>query len=136
MSKTLSTTSSFGDSGGRARGKTRSRSRTEGRSQSTVFVTDHQEFPEETGRQFRSLEEEWEKLVARLFNLDRREALIKVFNRPTLDIHTPEVERLSARRSRRLRHKHRGGELPKEVANTSTKVQQRNQKDLPDDFRE
>jgi hypothetical protein len=69
-----------------------SHSSAQGHSWSTAFVTEHAEFQEETSRQFLPLEEQWEVLVARIKNLDRREALIKIFNRPVLDIATPDLK--------------------------------------------
>jgi hypothetical protein len=69
-----------------------SHSSAQGHSRSTAFVTEHEEFQEETSRQFLPLEEQWEVLVARIMNLDRREALIKIFNRAVLDIATPDLK--------------------------------------------
>jgi hypothetical protein len=69
-----------------------SHSSAHGHSWSTAYVTEHEEFQEETSRQFLSLEEQWEALVARIKNLDRRETLIKIFNRPVLDIATPDLK--------------------------------------------
>ncbi len=130
VTKTLSTASSMGDAHGRSKGNTRSHARTEGRSQSTVYVTEHRKFMEETGRQFRTLEEEWEKLVARIMRLDRREALVKVFNRLTIDIRTPEVRRFT-----RLVRKKRRSKVatPENRGNTPRRT---SFSDLPDDFRE
>jgi hypothetical protein len=56
-----------------------------------VAVTRHEEFREETSRTFWSLEEEWEQLVARVHQLPRREALVRVYNCPTEHIVTAEV---------------------------------------------
>ena len=63
-----------------------------GGSRSIVPITRHEEFREETGRQFWTLEEEWERLIGLLHGLSKREALVKVYNRPVLHIVTPTVE--------------------------------------------
>jgi hypothetical protein len=94
-----SSSSSRGSSGSRSR----SHAKSSGRSRSTQFVTEHEEFQEETNRQFWPLDEQWEKLVGRIMNLERREALIKGFNRSTIDIATPEIKHAHIRR--RLRSK-------------------------------
>ncbi|MFI5093740.1 MAG: type IV secretory system conjugative DNA transfer family protein [Candidatus Acidiferrales bacterium] len=85
---------SSGNSSGRSGASNSSHSGTSGVSRGTVFVTDHKEFKEESNRQYWSLEEEREKLIARLMKLDRREAIVKVFNRRAIDIETPEIRRL------------------------------------------
>ena len=74
--------------------ETRSRGSTwsHGHSRSQVPITLHEEFEEETGRQFYSLDEEWEKRIARIHGLPVRHALIKVYNRPVVHIVTPDVE--------------------------------------------
>ncbi len=129
-------TISSGESSGRSGSRGRSRAGTRGRSQSTAFVTDHEEFIEETGRQFRSLDEEWEVLIARIMRLDHREALIKVFNRPVLDIVTPEIRQLPARRPHKkalAKPARNEGSKPE----TAPKLLFRGPEgDLPEDFRE
>jgi hypothetical protein len=57
-----------------------------------VPITRHDEFQEETSRQFWSLDEEWEQHVALAHRLPKREALIRVYNRPVIHVVTPEVE--------------------------------------------
>ena len=79
-------------SSGWSNGSASSHSSAHGHSWSTSFVTEHEEFQEETSRQFLPLEEQWEVLVGRIKNLDRREALVKIFNRPVLDIVTPDLK--------------------------------------------
>jgi hypothetical protein len=58
-----------------------------------VPVTRHEEFREETGRQFWSLEEERERLIGLTHGLNKRHALIKVYNRPVVHVVTPEIEK-------------------------------------------
>ena len=86
-SRSEQSASSSGESGSRGRSSSNSR----GGSRSVVPITRHEEFHEESGRQFWSLDEEWEQHVARLHQLGKREALIKVYNRPVLQVLTPEV---------------------------------------------
>jgi len=108
-------------------GRARSLGKTIGSGRSTQFVTEHEEFCEETSRQFRPLDEEWEKLVARVMNLDRRETLVKLFNGPVLDITTPDIEhRLVLRRKGRRR-----GTPPPEIPPPPA-----GRENLPEDFRE
>jgi hypothetical protein len=101
LTHTFSTSSSYLDSHGSSGGHSISHARAQGRSWGKQFVTEHEEFQEETGRQYWPLEEQWEKLIARIMNLDRREALMKVFNQPTIDIATPEIKHTPSRRWRR-----------------------------------
>lgn len=70
----------------------RSSSRSSGGSRSLVPITRHDEFQEETSRQYLSLDEEWEEHVALAHGLPKREALIRVYNRPVIHVTTPEVE--------------------------------------------
>jgi hypothetical protein len=88
--------STLTSSEGRSRGSTSSRSH----SRSYVPRTTHEEFEEESGRQFYSLDEEWEKRIGLVHGLPKRHALIKVYNRPVIHIVTPEVE--AERRDERL----------------------------------
>jgi len=88
QSRTEQTSSSSSESGSRGR----SLSNSSGGSRSVVPFTRHEEFQEETARQFHSLEEEWEKHIALVHRLAKREALIRVYNRPVIHIVTPEVE--------------------------------------------
>lgn len=83
-----STSSTSAESGSRGRGSSRSQSH----SRSQVPITGHEEFEEETSRQFWSLEEEWERLIGRVHGLPKRHALVKVYNRPVLHIKTPHVD--------------------------------------------
>jgi len=104
---------SSGDSSGSHSSSSRasgtSSSSTQGYSRTTAYVTEHKEFREETGRQFRTTEEEWEKLTARVFNLGRREVLVKVFNQPVRDIITPDVKQYPARPHKPARRPKRKG---------------------------
>ncbi len=54
-------------------------------------MTVHQEFHEETGRQFWSVEEEWEQRIAAVHQLGKREAFVKVHNDPVMRIRTADV---------------------------------------------
>ena len=79
-----------------------SRSATSGGSRSVVPITVHEEFREETGRQFYSLDEEWEKRISELHQLGKREAFLKVHNGAAVRIRTADVsdehdERTAAR---------------------------------------
>lgn len=90
----FSLNSSYGSNSGRSGAHTHSDSMTSGTSRTTSFITNHEEFREETSRTYYTLEEEWERVVARLMKLDRREAIVKVFNRNAIDIVTPDVDHL------------------------------------------
>ena len=68
-------------------------SHSHGHSRSVVPITRHEEFQEETGRQFYTVEEEWERLIGLLHGLAKRQALIKVYNRPVVHVVTPEIEK-------------------------------------------
>ena len=87
-SRSVQSSSSSGDSGIRGR----STSHGSGGSRSLVPITRHDEFQEETSRQFWSLDEEREKYVALVHRLAKREALIRVYNRPVIHVVTPEIE--------------------------------------------
>lgn len=63
-----------------------------GYSRSIVPITRHEEFREETSRQFWNLEEEWERRIGILHGLPKRQALIKIYNRPVVHVVTPNVE--------------------------------------------
>jgi hypothetical protein len=80
--------SSTSESGGGGHGTTT----TSGWSRSVVPITRHEEFTEETGRQFYSIEEEWERHVAIVHGLPRRHALIKVLHAPVMHITTPDMQ--------------------------------------------
>lgn len=86
-SEQSSTSSSDAQSGSRGS------SSTHGYSRSVVPITRHEEFHEETGRQFWTLEEDWEYLIGMVHELPKREALIKIYNSPVIHIVTPEIER-------------------------------------------
>jgi hypothetical protein len=130
----LSSSTSSGSSTGRSSSHGRSRSRTSGFSRSTVFVTEHQEFREVSSRTYWSLDEQWEVLVARLMNLDQREALVKVFNRPAFDILTPEIRRLPPLL---LRRPFQRRPSTVEILQPKAGPQQAPPRDgLPEDFRE
>lgn len=68
-----------------------SQSHASGGSKSLVPITRHEKFVEETGRQFVSIDEQFEEHVARVHGLAKREALIRVYNSPVVCIRTPDV---------------------------------------------
>lgn len=68
------------------------RSHSSGGSRSIVPITRYEEFQEETGRQFASIEEQWEERTARVHGLAKREALVRIYNGPVIHIRTPNVE--------------------------------------------
>jgi hypothetical protein len=133
--RTSGASSASGESSGVSGSRSHSQSKTRGQSRSTAFVTEHEEFREETSRQYWTLEEQWEKLVARIMRLDKREALVKVFNRAVLDIATPEVEP-----PRRVWTRPQGARRmpPTRSGQPQSKPKGRppSDDDLPDDFRE
>jgi hypothetical protein len=84
---------SSGGSSSRASGSAHSSgwSSSHGGSTSIVPITRHEEFREETSRQFWTLEEEWERLTARVHGLAKRQALVRIHNGPVIRIRTPDV---------------------------------------------
>lgn len=68
-----------------------SRSSTTGGSRSVVPITLHEEFCEESSRQFYSLEEQWERRIGLVHQLAKREALLKVHNAPAIKVRTTDV---------------------------------------------
>jgi len=104
---TVTTTHSYGRSSGRSGSRSASRNHIRTRGVSEAFVTQFQEFIEEGGRQFWSCSDQWEMLTARTMNLDKREALVKVYNEPVLDIRTPDVEILPVFRRRKTARQRR-----------------------------
>ena len=135
LSTNRATSTSDGESSARSGSRSTSRQETHGRSVSTVYVTDHKEFREETGRQFWPLNEQWETLIAGIMRLERREALIKVFNHPVLDIVTPEIRhtRLRRRKRKALPPASNGGRPPMKPPKSALPAAQDN---LPEDFKE
>jgi hypothetical protein len=76
-----------------------------GRTVSYPWVTEHKKFREESMPAFWSLDEQWHALTARIMSLEKREALVKIFNQPVLDITTPEVQKFPRRRRRKKTRK-------------------------------
>ena len=109
MDETHGTSSSWSSSRQENRGSSRSRSHSRstnsGRSRSTTFVTEHDEFEEASTPVYWSLDEQWEELVAHLANLDQRQTLVKVLNKPVVQIETPEIKHRALPRNRPLRLK-------------------------------
>lgn len=93
VTRSHSHTESSSSSSSETRSSTTGHSTTRGGSRSVVPVTVHDEFREETGRQFWTLEEEWERLVGVVHGLPKRHALIKVYQRPVIHIVTPDIEK-------------------------------------------
>jgi hypothetical protein len=79
--------------------RTSHRSVSVGGSRSRVPITRHEEFREETSRQFESVDEQWERLTAAVHGLPRRQALIRIHNGPVLQVRTPDVADESDERS-------------------------------------
>src|SRR5262249_32376420 len=92
VTRSRSRTTQSSSSAAETRSQSRSRSRSSGGSRSVVPITKHEEFLEETGRQFYSLDEEWEQHVSRVHGLGKREAFIRVYNRRPVQIITSEIE--------------------------------------------
>ena len=76
---------------GTSSSRTSQRSQTRGGSRSIVPVTRHEEFQEETGRTYWSIDEQWEGVFARVHGLSPREAFVRVRNGPVFHITTAEV---------------------------------------------
>lgn len=68
-----------------------SQSHASGGSKSLVPIMRHEEFHEETGRQFFGIDEQFEECVARVHGLAKREALIRIYNGPVVCVRTPNV---------------------------------------------
>jgi hypothetical protein len=84
--------SSSSESESRGSGGGSSRTTTRGWSRSRVPITRSEEFREETSRQFYGLDEEWERRVAAVHSLAKREAVVRVYNGPVMHVRTPDVE--------------------------------------------
>ena len=91
VSRNVSRTHSGSSSRSSSASRSSSRGSTTGGSRSVVPITVHEEFQEETGRQFYTLEEEWERRVAEVHGLPQREAFVKVQNGPAIRIRTADV---------------------------------------------
>ncbi len=89
QSRSENSSESSSDSEGGMTGSTSSR----GHSTSRVPITRHEEFREESSRQFHSLDEEWERVTGILHGLPKRHALVRIYNGPVLHIVSPEVQR-------------------------------------------
>jgi len=89
MTRTIGASSAFmrGTSFSRAS----SRAFGAGGSCSVVPVTLHEEFVEETGRTFYSLDEQWERRISLVHGLGKREAFIKIHNGTPLRFRTVDV---------------------------------------------
>jgi hypothetical protein len=135
LSTNRATSTSDGESSARSGSRTSSRQGTQGYSQSTVWVTEYEEFKEAGAPQFWPLNEQWETLIAGIMRLERREALIKVFNHSVLDIVTPEIRHVRLRRRKRkpLPAASNGGRPPMKPPKSAPAAAQDN---LPEDFRE
>jgi hypothetical protein len=66
-------------------------SNTHGGSRSIVPITRHEQFQEETGRQYWGIEEQWEHLISAVHQLRKREALIRIHSGPVSHVTTPDV---------------------------------------------
>ena len=55
-------------------------------------MTEHEEFQEESTPTYWSLDEQWHALATRVMTLNKRVALVKIFNRPILDVATPDLK--------------------------------------------
>jgi hypothetical protein len=97
--------SSYGASSGSSSNHSSGHSTAHGHTISRQWVTEHEKFREESMPAFWTLDEQWHALTSRIMSLEKREALIKVFNQPVLDITTPEVKHFPSRVVRRKRCK-------------------------------
>ena len=93
-SESESESTSFSQTSQRSSSRSSSRQSgwTEGTSRSVVPITRHEQFTEETGRQFWGIDEQWEELIAAVHQLGKREALVRLHNGPVLHIRTAEVQ--------------------------------------------
>jgi hypothetical protein len=92
LTRSRSTSDQSSSNSGESRARGRSTSRSSGGSRTVTPITRHEEFQEESSRQFYSLDEEWERHVALVHRLTKRQALIRVYNHPVLHIVTPEID--------------------------------------------
>ena len=93
VTRSQSRSESSSESSSESDGGSTGSSSSHGHSTSRVPITRHEEFREESSRQFYSLEEEWERRTGILHGLPKRQALIKVYSRPVVHVVTPEIER-------------------------------------------
>lgn len=103
LSRTLASSTSDVESASHSSSLGRTRSRTIGGSRGTVPMTEHEEFEEETGRQFWSVEEQWEELTSAVHRLGKREALVRIYNGPVHHVCTADVvDRIDERANMRF----------------------------------
>jgi hypothetical protein len=81
------------DASSESRGRSRSGGTSNSHSSSRVPITRHEEFQEETGRQYWSLEEEWEHRIASTHGLHKFRALVRAYNGPVHHVESPYVQR-------------------------------------------
>jgi hypothetical protein len=84
--------SSHGSGRSSSAGHSSSYASASGHTRSYPWVTEHEEFQEESSPTCWSLDEQWHALATRIMTLDKREALVKIFNRAVLDILTPDLK--------------------------------------------
>jgi hypothetical protein len=99
--------------------RTSQHSASRGGSRSVVPITRFEESVEETGRQFWSVEEEWEQRIGLLHRLPRREMLFRLFDGPVYRLRTPDVE-LESRDKSALKFKERALQHNPHVKPTAT----------------
>ena len=90
-SRTLTRSSTQSTGLASSRSHSAQHSATNAGSRSRTPVTVHEEFREETGRQFASLEEELERFTAQVHRLPKREAFVRFYNGPVMHVRTAEV---------------------------------------------
>lgn len=80
-------------------GRSRTAATSSSRSRSTVPITRHEEFIEETGRQFISVDDQWERRTGLVAQVPKRVALVRTYHNPVIHMHTADVEpeRIDAR---------------------------------------
>ena len=89
--RTLTTTVSEGISRSESGSLSSGRSTTHGGSRSIVPITRHEEFHEESSRQYWGIDEQWEKFIAVVHQLPKREALVRIHSGPVVHVVTPDV---------------------------------------------
>lgn len=126
--------SSHGSSSSFSAARSSAQSSASAHSRSYPWVTEHVEFQEESTPTYWSLEEQWHALAARLINLEKREVLVKIFNRPVLDIATPDLKQYPP--LPRPRRKKRAMKDGSTNTTEATIIPPPTDDDLPEDFHE
>ncbi len=128
-------TSSYGSNSSHSASQSSAYVQASAHARSYPWVTEHEEFKEESTPSYWSLDEQWHTLATRVMSLEKREALVKIFNRPVLDIATPDLK-VYPPLPRRRRNAGESKSKKQDGTPIEGDVQSPQTDDLPEDFHE